>query len=239
MAKIDKIRVFTDFDGTIAVKDIGDQLFKDFGEFEPWHSKLLDGDMEISDYWRKVCSTLDENLTPEDLSKYAESCEIDPYFKSFADFCKEQGLPLTVVSDGYDAYIKPILKKLDLDYLPVFSNRLNYEDSAFVPEFPGASESCECFCASCKRNSVLNSSDSDSIIIFIGDGNSDMCVAEHADIVFAKKKLAKYCNKERIPHYPYKTFFDVKKILSDILEKGKFRNRHQAVLKRKKAFEVE
>ncbi len=239
MSKINKIHVFSDFDGTIAIKDIGDQLFKDFGEFEPWHSKLLAGEMEISEYWLKVCSTLDKNLTPQDLTKYAENCEIDPYFKSFADFCASNGFPLTVVSDGYDAYINPILKKLGLEHLPVHSNRLNYEDSAFVPMFPGASESCDCFCASCKRNSVLNSTDSDSIIVFIGDGNSDMCVAEHSDIVFAKKRLAAYCNKERIPHYPYKTFFDVKKIMADIIKKGKYRSRHQAVLKRKKAFEVE
>ncbi len=239
MQKKHNIAVFSDFDGTIAVKDIGDQLFKDFGEFEPWHSMLLEGNMEISEYWLKVCSTLDKNLTPEDLTKYAENCEVDPYFKSFADFCRQQDLPLTIVSDGYDAYIKPILRKMNLEYLPVRSNILNYEDSSFVPVFPGASESCDCFCASCKRNSVLNSTETDSIIVFIGDGNSDMCVAEHADIVFAKKKLAAYCTKERIPHYPYKTFFDVKKILEDVLKKKSYRPRHQAVLKRKKAFEVE
>ncbi|HAW08700.1 MAG TPA: hypothetical protein DCW42_05965 [Bacteroidetes bacterium] len=60
-----------------------------------------------------------------------------------------------------------------------------------------------------------------------------------ADIIFAKKTLAKYCSENRIPHYTYKTFFDIERIISKLLYTGQLRHRYQARLNRKKAYENE
>lgn len=233
------VSVFVDFDGTITNLDIGDKLFIDFGEFEPWHSMLVNGEIDIRTYWHKLTAGLDKNLTYDDIARYALTFDIDPYFKRFADYCREQGYNLRIVSDGFDAYIKPIMHKLNLDYIPLSINKLIKTESGFIPEFPGASESCECLSASCKRNAILVNSAPDDIIVFIGDGYSDFCAAEHSDIVFAKKFLAAYCNEHRIPHYPWSNFFDVLRLMRDADKKNKYRRRHQAFLKRKKAFELE
>ncbi len=233
------ISVFVDFDGTVTREDIGDRLFIDFGEFEPWHSMLKDGRMNIRDYWYKVTASLDSKLTLEQIADYALQFEIDPYFKRFADYCMQQGYNLRIVSDGFDAYIVPIMHKLGLDDIPLSINKLHKGDKGFYPEFPGASESCDCLSASCKRNAILVNSAPDDIIVFVGDGYSDYCAAEHSDIVFAKKHLAAYCNKHRIPHYPWSNFFDVMRLMREAEKKNKFRRRHQAYLKRKKAFENE
>ncbi len=235
------ISIFTDFDGTITKKDIGDELFRRFGEFEPHHTKFVNGYITIYDYWHIVCSKLDKNIGFEDIRSFALKAETDSYFPRFAEFCKDNGLKLSIVSDGFDAYIYPILNKLELGGLSVFCNEL-YRDaeSAYVPHFPLAGESCTCPCASCKRNAVLTSIADDDIVVYIGDGLSDFCAAEHADIIFAKKKLAAHCNQNRIPHYPFTTFFDVLRILKKILsEKTRLKGRHQARLLRKKAYETE
>ena len=166
--------------------------------------------------------------------------ETDPYFKNFCEFCRSKDIPVAVLSDGFDAYIEPILKKEGLGWIPVYCNKLVFNGSGKCkPVFPYASESCECKCASCKRNSMLVNSGPGTVIVYIGDGYSDFCAASHADIVFAKKTLAAYCNENRIPHYPFSTFFDVQKILNEIIDKNKIRVRHQAFLARKKAFEIE
>jgi 2-hydroxy-3-keto-5-methylthiopentenyl-1-phosphate phosphatase len=94
-------------------------------------------------------------------------------------------------------------------------------------------------CASCKRNSILSNTDDDTVVIYIGDDYSDFCGAEHSDIVFAKKNLAAYCNENKIPHYPYSNFFDILRITKDIINKKKYKFRHQARIKRKQAFEAE
>lgn len=234
-----KIAVFADFDGTITLEDIGDELFKDFGAFEPHHTRLREGKLEIKDYWRKVFDTLPLDLTLEKVADYALKFQTDPYFPTFAKFCRERSIPLTVVSDGFDAYIDPILESLGLGYLPTKRNNFVITTNGLKPRFPGASESCECMCASCKRNAVINSAENGTIIVYIGDGYSDYCAAEHADVIFAKKALAAYCNENRLPHYPFSSFFDVKRLLEKSIDEGKIRIRRQAELKRYKAFEVE
>ncbi len=235
------ISVFSDFDGTIVKKDIGDELFKEYSVYEPYHSLLYDGKLTIYQYWHIVCRKINSNISFSDIREFALSAEIDSYFVRFVGYCKDNGLPLSIVSDGFDAYIFPILEKLGLADLPVFCNKLLINrNGVYEPEFPFASESCECMCASCKRNSVLSSVGNDEIIIYIGDGISDVCVAEHSDIIFAKKKLAAYCNEKRIPHYPFSTFFDVLRIMQKLLaERNRIKHRHQAQLLRKKSYEME
>lgn len=235
------ILIFTDFDGTITKRDIGDELFKKFSEFEPHHSQLLSGELSIYDYWHIVCSKISDNIGFEDISSFAVEEEIDHYFLVFAEYCYSVSLPLTIISDGFDAYIKPITQKHGLQNIPLFCNKLiKQKNGKYEPQFPLASESCNCMCASCKRNAILTNTDIDDIIIYIGDGISDRCVAEHSDVVFAKKNLAAYCNEKRIPHYPFKSFFDVIQILKKLLtNKIRLKQRHQAYLLRKNAFETE
>jgi len=130
------ISVFVDFDGTITLEDIGDKLFIDFGEFEPWHTMLKNGDINIRDYWHKLTGTLDPNLTFDEIARYALKFDIDPYFSRFADYCKSKGYNLRVVSDGFDAYISPIMNKLGLSDLPLSINRLRKTKRAFSPNSP-------------------------------------------------------------------------------------------------------
>jgi 2-hydroxy-3-keto-5-methylthiopentenyl-1-phosphate phosphatase len=231
--------IFSDFDGTITFKDIGDELFRVFGKFEPFITQLLSGEINIRKYWKLVCSELRSDVTEAKIKEFALTFEIDPNFKKFALFCKENSFNLTVISDGFDIYIQPVLESIGLDWLPIFCNRMIFRNNKAVPHFPFASESCKCLCASCKRNSILSVVPENGVIVFIGDGFSDYCAAEHSDIIFAKDRLAAYCNENKIPHYPFSTFFDVQRILSDVITKKKYKIRNQARLLRKKAFEVE
>ncbi|HYF02236.1 MAG TPA: MtnX-like HAD-IB family phosphatase [Patescibacteria group bacterium] len=233
------ISVFCDFDGTVLKEDLGDEVFKKFGQFEPLHTQLMAGEMTVAEYWRRIAGTIQSDVLPEEIEEFALGFQLDAYFKSFVEDCREQEIPLTVVSDGFDVYIKPLLKREGLDWLPVRCNRMVLKNGRYETEYPGASESCSCFCASCKRNSILEKAAPDDIIIYIGDGLSDTCGAEHADIIFAKKSLAAYCNEFRLPHHPFKNFFDVRRILKKITTASSLKPRHQAVLKRKKAFEIE
>lgn len=240
MKKSQALYIFTDFDGTITKKDLGDEIFKEFGQFEPHNTQLKNGEINIRDYWRTLFSTLKLGNNAETIRNYAVNSEVDPYFKKFADYCKENSIPFSVISDGFDIYIEPVIKNIGTDWLPVLCNKISYDSNGnFTLTYPNASESCNCLCASCKRNAILSNVPEDAIIVFIGDGYSDYCAAEHADIIFAKSELAAYCNENKIPHYPFSTFFDVYKILSDVIPKKKLKIRNQARLLRKKAFEVE
>lgn len=231
------IKIFTDFDGTISLDDLGDNLFKTFGTIQPYHEQLIAGELRIHDYWKAIFNELPSNISEDEIIKWINDQQIDPYFKKFTEWCNENEIELKIVSDGFDLYIRTLLEKNDLD-VEFSSNKFLRNDDIFYPEFPGASESCSCFAASCKRNFILNNSNDNDVLVFIGDGRSDFCCAEHADIVFAKKLLSVYCNDKRIPHHPFKSFFDVKKQMEDYLKKG-LKKRNIAKVNRKNAFESE
>ena len=235
--KNNNIEVFSDFDGTITYKDLGDEIFREFGEFEPYHSQLIDGKLKIADYWKKVCSTL--RVGEHEIRNYAGEQEIDPYFAKFTELCHEMNIPINIISDGFDVYITTVLEKAGITDVGLSCNRMIFgRDGTPEPLFPLASESCNCLCASCKRNAMLNKTDIDTVIVFIGDGYSDYCAAEHSDLIFAKGALAAYCNANKIPHYPYRSFADVIRIFKNILPQ-RLKQRNQSRLMRKKAFETE
>jgi 2-hydroxy-3-keto-5-methylthiopentenyl-1-phosphate phosphatase len=233
------LQIFVDFDGTITKKDIGDEIFKEFGKFEPYHTQLINNDISIYNYWHTVCSTFVNGINNEKIIQFAKEFEVDLYFSEFASYCKKFEIPLAIVSDGFYVYINTIIENAGLQWIPVYCNHLNIDLGRVELYFPNASESCSCKCASCKRNVILTNVSEEDIIVFVGDGYSDFCAAEHSDIVFAKGALAAYCNTNKIPHYPFSTFFDVLRLLKLMLDKNKLRTRHQAKLKRIKAYETE
>ena len=44
-----------------------------------------------------------------------------------------------------------------------------------------------------------------TVMVFVGDGISDRYAAAYADVVFAKDKLAAFCDDASIPYTPYDT----------------------------------
>jgi 2-hydroxy-3-keto-5-methylthiopentenyl-1-phosphate phosphatase len=74
------------------------------------------------------------------------------------------------------------------------------------------------------------------ISVFIGDGFSDACVVNYADIVFAKKSLASYCWKNNITYSEFQSFADIIKKIEKILHNKKLKHRQSAKLKRRDVF---
>jgi len=236
--KYTDIKVFCDFDGTVTLKDVGNKLFERVGHFEELNEDFRAGKLSIYKYWHKLCSMLPKGTTLDDLREQAKQFDIDPYFKNFVEYCENKDLDLYIVSDGFDFYINQILEQNGFN-LPVVSNKLIEKENRLVPEYTYASESCNCYSANCKRNFVLNKSDDTSLKIYIGDGYSDFCAAEHCDIIFAKKYLAAHCNENSLPHYNFKTFFDVKRILEKKINENTFKKRNRATVNAKNAYKYE
>lgn len=238
--KPNRLHIFSDFDGTITTKDICNEIFKEFGNFEPFYSKLIQGKIHIRGYWQNLFRTLPKGILVAELENFVEKiAEVDPFFPDFFSFCRNHQIEFEILSDGFNFYIQTVLKKIGLEDITYHSNSVKVLSDTIVPVFPYASESCLCNAGSCKRNIALSRLREDEAMVCIGDGYSDFCVAEHSDIIFAKQVLSRYCNERRIPHYTFENFFDVRNILEKILTEGKLKFRRQAYLNRKKAFEIE
>ena len=89
-----------------------------------------------------------------------------------------------------------------------------------------------------KRNILINNTNDldNEVSVFIGDGISDFCASNYADIVFAKKRLASYCWKNNITYHDFKNFQDVIEKLELLKSKNKIKHKLTAKNLRKDVF---
>jgi len=202
---------------------------------------LLNGQLPIRDYWRAVAETVDGERMQRELDRYLREVPIDPGIERLIGLAGTLDAPFTIVSDGFDLYIDPFLRAHEVVVPPssIISNRAQIVDGRVEMRFPHGVDGCACLSAVCKRNAVLVRTEPEARIVYIGDGLSDCCPARYADIIFAKKRLAAYCNAERLPHYPFTTLNDVCERIEALASRRRIRARHQAAIQRKGAWEGE
>jgi 2,3-diketo-5-methylthio-1-phosphopentane phosphatase len=235
------IKVFVDFDGTITLEDVGEAIFKKFGEPKKVNQiieNLLSDKISSRQCWDELCNSVNA-LNRNELNDFIDLIDVDPTFIPFAKFCSENKIEMIVLSDGFDYYIDRLFNKAGLTDLKYYSNKLFVNEegclNAKYPYFDNDSPTS----ANCKRNHIINHSSDDDYTIYIGDGNSDKEAAQYCDFIFAKSGLARFCSMEKISFYPFSDFKDVKNKLSELIKKKNLRKRHQAQLKRKSAYMAE
>ncbi len=230
--------VFTDFDGTITRTDIGDAMFKVFGNPEKSSEafrETLEGKIGMSESWRRSCATV-ESLSRATFDSFVHCQEIDGSFHRFERYCSEKSIPIHIVSDGFDLYIRHVLDREHLNHLPFYSNQLVIQtDGTITPQFPYTDSEC-ILCANCKRNHVVTKAGEENVIVYIGNGHSDQCSSRYADIVFAKGSLLTYCERENITYHRFETFDDVLSKFKLIVDGARPRKRRTAELARKEIF---
>lgn len=230
--------VFTDFDGTITRDDIGSTMFKVFGNPEEsaasFH-KSYKGLISMQESWKRSCATVG-SLSPAAFDSFVECQEIDIGFRRFEMYCSAKSIPIHILSDGFDLYIRHLLQREQLSHLPFYSNTLVIEpDGTITPRFPYTDEEC-IMCANCKRNHLLTKSGDENVIVYIGNGFSDQCPSKYADVVFAKGTLLRYCERENITYHRFETFDDVLEKFTEMVDGGRPRKRRTAELARKEIF---
>jgi 2,3-diketo-5-methylthio-1-phosphopentane phosphatase len=234
------VRVFCDFDGTAASEDVGSRLFMRFAGEKALEivQRYFDGETNARGCLLEECAAV-ESLTPEELERFIEEFRLDPHFVDFVEFCESRDVPLVILSDGLDFYVGRILQRHGLKRLPFFANHVDFvkDDgrTRLVPSFPYTDSECD-RCANCKRNHMLTLSGDDDIIVYVGDGISDRCPIRYADIVFAKRRLIKYCQEQNITYHEFSDFADVRRRLEEIVRRKRIKKRREAEMARRETF---
>ena len=182
-------KIFVDFDGTITKHDIGNEFFRKFGnEAESLRvvAKWKAGEMSGRDLTMKEAEYVHVNET--EALKFIEPFEIDSTFKDFVSYCKANSIELTVLSDGLDFYIKRIFELNAISGVPFYSNIVHFESGGLRIEFPYESDCSKC--GNCKGHQILTRTGIDDVVVYIGNGFSDRCAVQYADIIFAKDEAA-------------------------------------------------
>ena len=207
-----KLAVLCDFDGTITRTDVAEAILEEFAppgwwDIEELHRARKIGTREAMSRQFALLRARRSELI-EFVDRHAV---LDETFHSFVTFCAGRGFVLEIVSEGLDFYVHHLLERWGLK-VPVRTNRAIFDEGRVRIEYPWADATCT-LCGTCKLLRLFELRTLGHRLAYVGDGNSDLCPAVEADLVFAKGELARLCDEEEIPFIPFDRFTDVQRHL--------------------------
>jgi 2,3-diketo-5-methylthio-1-phosphopentane phosphatase len=154
--------------------------------------------------------------------------EIDEDFQTFHEFCRNNSIPFNVISAG----LKPVLRKV-LDHFlgEEASSEIDIvANDAIIPEDGKEWKPVWIHDTELGHDKAISMTEARAnaklacengtipLIVFIGDGVSDLPAAREADVLFARRglRLEEYCIEHKIAYLPYDTFADIQKELQAI-----------------------
>lgn len=202
---------FTDFDGTITKFDTTDAMIETFAQ-DGWQEimqKWEQGELNTKESARLFLRHL--RVTPDEAKHFLESIPIDESFREFVNYVESRQEKLYILSDGFDFNINTVLEKAQLQHLTYYTNRFLIYKNYYDIETPYASTCNKC--GTCKKNLIEKLKADAEQIVYIGDGLSDICASQTADLVFAKRQLLQYRKKHNLQVHPFTTFSEIIRML--------------------------
>jgi 2,3-diketo-5-methylthio-1-phosphopentane phosphatase len=202
------IAVVSDFDGTITTEDVAELLLDEFTG-DAWRSiEARHAEIGTRETLRREFDLV--RATKEEILSAAERlARLDPAFPPFLAFCRERGVHVEIVSEGFDAYLDHLLRVWRLD-VPFRTNAAAFHGDRIALTHPYADPTCT-LCGTCKMGRVLQLRAQGYRVAYVGNGVSDICPALEADLVFAKDDLERLCREHGRVHTPIRDFADVQR----------------------------
>jgi 2,3-diketo-5-methylthio-1-phosphopentane phosphatase len=206
-----------DFDGTVCIPDSCDFLL---AKYAPREWKELDdavwrGELSEREAFQRQIALL--RVTWEDArAALLKGVRMREGFPEVVGFCRSRRLPLTILSSGLRELIDVLLQSVGVSGIPVLAHHAEISGDRWrvkLIDLPRLAEHC----SHCKCVTVLAQKQAGKVI-YIGDGYTDLCPVQHADVVFATGRLAEECADHARPHIPFNTFFDIEQELTKLLE---------------------
>jgi 2,3-diketo-5-methylthio-1-phosphopentane phosphatase len=200
-----------DFDGTICLHDVSEEILAEFASPEWWD---IDLEFQRGEIGSRECLARQGALLAGSkeamLDFVLERFTIEPSFGPFVDWARKAGIDVVVASDGFGFYVEPMLRAAGVEAATVYTNDTAIEDGRLPRfSFPNAHPICV-GCGTCKMLVVLQSRERFGPVAFVGEGHSDRYGALYSDLVFAKKHLIDICMRDAIPFQTWDSFDDVR-----------------------------
>jgi 2-hydroxy-3-keto-5-methylthiopentenyl-1-phosphate phosphatase len=202
------MRIYCDFDGTIATIDTTDRVLDQLADpaWEHLEKRWVAGEITAAQCMREQIALIGGD--DDALNAVLDRIEIRSGFIELVAWCRQAGVALTVVSDGVDRFIHRILSRYGLGDLPIVANRLAGDAIAGRRlEQPWTRAGCAAGSGVCKCQVVA--ADGDGPVVFIGDGRSDFCVSGRVDLLFARDALAAYAQSRAMAYHPFSDFHTI------------------------------
>jgi len=203
-----------DFDGTITEQDLLDEIALTFGDEEVYREvdeALDDHALTLNEVIRREFEPVRAPL--EEVQQWVlENVRIRPGFHEVVDLARKRGWRFVIVSSGFRELIAPVLEREGLAGIELLSNAVDPDSQGWKVQFR-VSDICETCGQPCKRSTAAALADGTELV-YVGDGYSDRCAAEFADLVFARRSLASYLEEQGLPFEPFEDFHSIARRLA-------------------------
>jgi len=226
-----KFIFFTDFDGTITQNDSNDFLTDNLGYGEKLRKQgNQDVLMNKLSFRESFQGMMDSVKTPYDqcIKTLLENIKLDPYFKEFHDWARQNNVPIVVLSSGMEPIIRALLVHLvgkDAADIQIVSNNVAPKNGKNINEeggwkivFHDDSHFGHDKSIEIRQYSKLPDTQRPTLF-YAGDGVSDLSAAKETDLLFAKKghDLVTYCVREKVPFTIFEDWSSVLSTVKDIV----------------------
>jgi 2-hydroxy-3-keto-5-methylthiopentenyl-1-phosphate phosphatase len=213
-----KRTVFCDFDGTITAEETFVGMLK---EFTPQLSEQLMPEMyarrlTLREGVRQLLESIPSARYPEIL-QYAKPKAIRPGLVELLDFLDAQGIPFVVVSGGVRGMVETVLSQVNSRGKSLLERvaAIYAVDLDTTGEFLRPQSEFEEGTELVSKVQVMSRHPAEEQII-IGDSVTDLLMALHAPVVFARDRLIHYLEEHNKPYIPWNDFFDIREQLSNL-----------------------
>lgn len=213
-----------DFDGTVNKIDVGSSLVKALfpEQWEYINKAYQAGKLSNLEIYRDILAPAFKNNGGDPAKIIPKFLRSAGGFQDFYQFCGDAGYELIILSDGFDLYIREFLKKYVLD-IKFYANRMVKNGGGYVLEFPNINNDCA-VCGTCKTGLIKQLKKQYREIVYVGDGDSDICPSLISSVFFGKKKALKKVRSmavsDKVPQF---YFYDFERLKEVIKKTGSYR----------------
>jgi 2-hydroxy-3-keto-5-methylthiopentenyl-1-phosphate phosphatase len=204
--------IVVDFDGTITERDTLDEMCQTYAP-EEWAAAESDLTQRTMTLREVIAAEFAPIRGDHDtiVSETVGRARVRAGFAEFVQAAEEAGDRVVVVSSGFESVIRPILEREGLGRLEVVAHDVRFTPEGGVVDFRHG-EPCPVCGEECK-SSVVDEMRDGHEVAYIGDGYSDRCAAQAADVRFARRTLASYLDREGVDYIPFDDFTNVRNVL--------------------------
>jgi 2,3-diketo-5-methylthio-1-phosphopentane phosphatase len=209
--------VICDFDDTTVLENVAEMLLKEFGG-EGWRKyqrQNVQHRMTLKEYQERAFQTV--KVGREAMKDHVkERATLRPHFKALYEHCRKNNIPLAIATMGLDFYVEALLEREGMESVESYAAETEFTDEGIRYEYPYASKDCwqpgNCKCAVLERYRKKGH----SVILFAGDGKTDICPADRSDIVFARRYLEEHRMEKGLPFVQLDDFSKMVRVLEKL-----------------------